>query len=240
MSMYCSICKVVNRQNCCCCADVIYAALIKGVSWDVVIQRKQATGRSCGFGTSRARASSCCFIILLAPVWEFMTSEGLTLWDLHLPLHGRTTMSTTASDRDDGYIATVVYNTDRIDLKLSPGSMMQRSYKPSAVKLTGQNPNSMDGGKHQEVFRSIALQLNMQHTRGGYGPSWGLQQRCVAGIAGLTRFEGLGECSGDSVEPVLWMNCMLPAVDASSHIAHCRYCFQTWRHSSIIVYSFVS
>jgi hypothetical protein len=56
----------------------------------------------------------------------------------------------------------------------------------------GQNPSSMDGGNTKEVFDPIALQLNMQRI-GRMQSVMGIAAGCVAGIAGLTGFEGLSE-----------------------------------------------
>jgi hypothetical protein len=58
----------------------------------------------------------------------------------------------------------------------------------------GQNPSNMNGGNTKEVFDPIALQLNMQRI-GRIQSVMGIAAGCVAGIAGMTGFEGLGEYS---------------------------------------------
>ena len=73
----------------------------------------------------------------------------------------------------------------------------------------GQNPSNMNGGNTKEVFDPIALQLNMQRI-GRIQSVMGIAAGCVAGIAGMTGFEGLGEYSArvrlENEE--LWMECM--------------------------------
>lgn len=57
----------------------------------------------------------------------------------------------------------------------------------------GQNPSTINnGGNTKEVFDPIALQLNMQRI-GRIQSVMGIAAGCVAGIAGMTGFEGLGE-----------------------------------------------
>jgi hypothetical protein len=73
----------------------------------------------------------------------------------------------------------------------------------------GQNPSNMNGGSTKEVFDPIALQLNMQRI-GRIQSVMGIAAGCVAGIAGMTGFEGLSEYSTrvrlENEE--LWVECM--------------------------------
>lgn len=59
---------------------------------------------------------------------------------------------------------------------------------------SGGNPSNMDGGNTKEVFDPVAMQMNLQRI-GRIRSVMGIASGCVAGILGLTGFEGLSECS---------------------------------------------
>jgi hypothetical protein len=98
-----------------------------------------------------------------------------------------------ASDRDRSVLQQRwCIKQSRIDFNFSRKMMQDPMANLTGEAPAGQNQSNMNGGNTKEVFDPIALQLNMQRI-GRIQSVMGIAAGCVAGIAGMTGFEGLSE-----------------------------------------------